>query len=387
MNFYWESVTKILVVLLNIHIYGSLLILTLIAARKIAGYRFGPGALLVFWTIIGAWVLCNLTFINSFNYHWTNWVSKMCFRGESIVHSKLDIVPLLYAYIYPLREVGDSTITYGGQIYAELHTHLGGLDQTVFQGEITHALQFLWYGYLAGILLFFVYHLLRHAKLRKKVQQISACVDPQVTDMVYYEKSYLGIRKNVPVCMVQASTDSGITGPFVIGIRKPEIVVPIEQWEALDATERQALMLHELMHIRHQDNLMNLLILMLQSLFWINPIVALGVRALIEDRECYRDQQISEMVRTRTDVLDYARTIVTVAEMSLTQRGHVVGNISQLVSGRLTKRIEFLLEQKKKTISVVLGVSLLFLLIIFWANIIRTLFPLIQVEMIMRYPL
>lgn len=205
--------------------------------------------------------------------------------------------------------------------------------------------------------------------------------------MVYYEKSYLGIRKNVPVCMVQASTDSGITGPFVIGIRKPEIVVPMEQWEVLDATERQALMLHELMHIRHQDNLMNLLILMLQSLFWINPIVALGVRALIEDRECYRDQQISEMVRTRTDVLDYARTIVTVAEMSLTQRGHVVGNISQLVSGRLTKRIEFLLEQKKKTISVVLGVSLLFLLIIFWANIIRTLFPLIQVEMIMRYPL
>ena len=202
--------------------------------------------------------------------------------------------------------------------------------------------------------------------------------------MVYYEKSYLGIRKNVPVCMVQASTDSGITGPFVIGIRKPEIVVPMEQWEVLDATERQALMLHELMHIRHQDNL---LILMLQSLFWINPIVALGVRALIEDRECYRDQQISEMVRTRTDVLDYARTIVTVAEMSLTQRGHVVGNISQLVSGRLTKRIEFLLEQKKKTISVVLGVSLLFLLIIFWANIIRALFPLIQVEMIMRYPL
>ena len=81
-------------------------------------------------------------------------------------------------------------------------------------------------------------------------------------------KAMLGIKKSI------ALHESGIVQqPLVIGFLKPVILVPIGFFNNLKPQEVEAILLHELAHIKRNDYFVNLFQNLLESIFFFNPFV------------------------------------------------------------------------------------------------------------------
>ncbi len=77
---------------------------------------------------------------------------------------------------------------------------------------------------------------------------------------------------NLPIaCPVRSSPDFG--EPVVFGILRPVLLLPNGILECLAPAEMDAIVAHELCHIRRRDNLVTAIHLAVESLFWFHPLV------------------------------------------------------------------------------------------------------------------
>lgn len=86
------------------------------------------------------------------------------------------------------------------------------------------------------------------------------------------------------------------TVPMVIGFLKPVVLVPLGMLANLPAGQVEAILLHELAHIRRRDYLVNLLQTFCENVFFFNPAVLWISKLIREEREhCCDDMAISVM--------------------------------------------------------------------------------------------
>lgn len=78
----------------------------------------------------------------------------------------------------------------------------------------------------------------------------------------------LGIRQTV---LLLESAIAKV--PLVIGYLKPVILIPVSLVSSLEPAQVEAILLHELAHIRRKDYLVNILQTILETLFFFNPAV------------------------------------------------------------------------------------------------------------------
>jgi len=84
--------------------------------------------------------------------------------------------------------------------------------------------------------------------------------------------------------------------PSVIGILKPVILIPIGMLAQLPEEQVEAILLHELAHIRRQDFLVNLLQHFAETIFFFNPAVLWVSTLLREEREhCCDEMAVAAM--------------------------------------------------------------------------------------------
>lgn len=84
--------------------------------------------------------------------------------------------------------------------------------------------------------------------------------------------------------------------PMVIGFLKPVVLVPLGMLANLPAAQVEAILLHELAHIRRRDYLINLVQIFCENVFFFNPAVWWISRLIREEREhCCDDLAISVM--------------------------------------------------------------------------------------------
>ncbi len=81
-------------------------------------------------------------------------------------------------------------------------------------------------------------------------------------------KTKLGIRRRVDF-----NESTVVTQPMIIGVLKPMILVPIGLLNDLQPKEVEAILLHELAHIRRNDFLVNLIQSLVDTVFFFNPAV------------------------------------------------------------------------------------------------------------------
>ncbi|HWA91924.1 MAG TPA: M56 family metallopeptidase [Rhizomicrobium sp.] len=109
----------------------------------------------------------------------------------------------------------------------------------------------------------------------------------------------------------------GEDGPLTWGIFRPVVLLPrtATQWPR----ERlQAVLLHELAHVRRRDSLSQLVSLVACALYWPNPLIWLGARALRREAEIAADDTVL-MLGMRPS--DYAGALLRVASEA---HGHAV---------------------------------------------------------------
>ena len=122
--------------------------------------------------------------------------------------------------------------------------------------------------------------------------------------------------------------------PGVVGWRRPLLLLPQGIAERLAPAEMNAILAHELCHVRRRDNLLALIHMIVEAIFWFHPLVWWISARLIEERECACDEDVV----SRGNAPDlYAEAIVKVCKWSTESPLACVAGVT---GGDLKRRIE-----------------------------------------------
>lgn len=104
-----------------------------------------------------------------------------------------------------------------------------------------------------------------------------------------------------------------ISSPFIIGIIRPRICLPI----GLTYKEMQHVIMHERMHWKRKDYLVKLIAFIAVILHWFNPLAWVSLYLLTKDMEMSCDEMVME--QTKEDIrLDYSQSLLS---LSIKQSG------------------------------------------------------------------
>ena len=123
------------------------------------------------------------------------------------------------------------------------------------------------------------------------------------------------IPVNIPGCIdlaVPVRSVTGLVEPGVFGIFRPVLLLPDGIGDLLDREQLDAVLAHELCHVRRRDNLTATIHMAVQAAFWFHPLVWwLGSR-LVDERERACDEAVLRL-GTRPHV--YAAGILNVCRL------------------------------------------------------------------------
>src|ERR1700730_18073165 len=106
---------------------------------------------------------------------------------------------------------------------------------------------------------------------------------------------------------VEVRSSPGLLEPGVIGWLRPVLLLPAGIIDRLTKPQLEAVLTHELCHIRRLDNLTAAIHMIVEALFWFHPLVWwIGAR-LVAERECDCDQGL---LRLGTEPQVYAESIL-----------------------------------------------------------------------------
>ena len=111
----------------------------------------------------------------------------------------------------------------------------------------------------------------------------------------------------------------------VFGILSPVLLWPRRIAERLGDEQVEAILAHELSHVRRRDNLAAALHMIVQALFWFHPLVWwLGAR-LVDERERACDE---EVIRLGSEPQVYAESILKTCEFYVESRLACVAGVT-----------------------------------------------------------
>jgi bla regulator protein BlaR1 len=147
-------------------------------------------------------------------------------------------------------------------------------------------------------------------------------------------------RLTKPILLTASNTP---LEPGVFGIWRPVLLWPRSISERLDDRQVEAILAHEVAHVRRRDNLAAALHMIVQALFWFYPVVWwLGAR-LVDERERVCDV---EVVRLGSDPQVYAESILQTCQFYLESPLVCVAGVT---GSNLKRRIEEIMKNDAGT--------------------------------------
>ncbi|MEK7724598.1 MAG: M56 family metallopeptidase, partial [Acidobacteriota bacterium] len=131
--------------------------------------------------------------------------------------------------------------------------------------------------------------------------------------------------------------------PVVIGWLKPVILVPASAFLQISPKELETILIHELIHIKRCDYLVNFLQSLVEILFFYHPCVWWISAKIKAEREFAVDEFISQMFDT--DRFIYAKALASLEEIRSIPTTNLVMAAN---GGNLMKRIENILDGNRK---------------------------------------
>lgn len=141
----------------------------------------------------------------------------------------------------------------------------------------------------------------------------------------------MGIKKSVQVWISE-----WVTSPVTIGHLKPVILIPMAALNRLTTQQMEAVLLHELSHIRRYDYLLNFILTIIRTVLYFNPFAAAFVKIVEAEREKSCDEMVLQF---QYGSHDYATALLTLEKVSSEQRLLILnaaGNGKELL-GRIEK--------------------------------------------------
>src|SRR5580704_12369692 len=139
---------------------------------------------------------------------------------------------------------------------------------------------------------------------------------------------------------VRALSSPAPVEPGVFGIFRPVLLLPEGILERLSPAQFEAILAHELCHIRRRDNFVAAVHMTVEAVFWFHPLVWwIGAR-LMEERERACDE---EVLRNDAEPEVYAEGILNVCKFYLASPLRCVSGVT---GSNLKKRIEEIMTRR-----------------------------------------
>lgn len=145
---------------------------------------------------------------------------------------------------------------------------------------------------------------------------------------------------------VQLLISTHIQVPVMIGFLKPLILLPVAMFNNLTAEQLEAILLHELAHIKRNDYLLNIFQSIVETILFFNPFIWWITKNIRLEREhCCDDLVIASQVQP----LQYAKALVALEEYRLTVNALAMAAADN--KQHLFHRIKRIMEMKTKNIN------------------------------------
>jgi bla regulator protein BlaR1 len=172
-------------------------------------------------------------------------------------------------------------------------------------------------------------------RLRQRKHHPLALPTKLELDAMASAQALLAVRMPVTLRLSSAASE-----PAVWGIWHPTITIPDGLSRTLSAAEFEAVLLHELAHVRRFDNLSAVLVHCLVCLFWFHPLLWLIEKRLNVERERACDELV---VACGTHPRVYAAGILKVCRFHLFE---TTAGVSAMTGGDLRHRLELILDSR-----------------------------------------
>ena len=160
---------------------------------------------------------------------------------------------------------------------------------------------------------------------------------------------HLGISKKVTVVVSKL-----VSSPVTIGYLKPMILLPIAAMNQLSTAQVEAILLHELSHIRRYDYLVNFIVSIIHTLLYFNPFVKFFMNTIEAERENCCDELVLQF---GYDKVGYASALLHLEKASGKHKALILAAAGKQ---NLLTRIEKIVGmEKKKTFRLIQIVPLL----------------------------
>ena len=158
------------------------------------------------------------------------------------------------------------------------------------------------------------------------------------------------VRTSTPMDIrvsVEVRSSPGLLEPGVVGLFRPILLLPANIIQRLTPRQLEAILLHELCHVRRRDNLTSAVHMIVEAVFWFHPLVWWISARLVEERERACDE---EVLRLGIEPQVYAQGILDVCSsylkpplpsVSAVTGSNVKERILVILAGRVPRDLSF----------------------------------------------
>jgi bla regulator protein blaR1 len=172
------------------------------------------------------------------------------------------------------------------------------------------------------------------------------------------------VRASTPIdipatVLVRSSPD--LLEPGVVGWLRPILLLPTGIAGRLTPPQLEAVLAHELCHVRRRDNLFASIHMMVEATFWFHPLVWWIGAKLVEERERACDEEVLSL---GNEPRVYAEGIVNICKLYVESplawvSGVTGSNLKKRIEAIMTNRLVLKLNVAKKVALAVAGIAAL----------------------------
>jgi beta-lactamase regulating signal transducer with metallopeptidase domain len=168
------------------------------------------------------------------------------------------------------------------------------------------ALPFLSLAYLAAAAFLFIRFYVQYRHTQQLFTNGLQKAHPEWRAYLQQLVGRMGIKKKVQIWL-----STLVDTPVTLGFWKPVILLPVAAVNHLSLTQAEAIILHELNHIRRNDYLVNLLIACVDVVLFFNPFARLLTGIIRKERENCCDDLVLQFAY---EPQSYARALLTLEQ-------------------------------------------------------------------------
>ena len=233
----------------------------------------------------------------------------------------------LFRLIQPAGQNAWSLVTEPAVTFASTYEVTVFGTDSIPPNRIYLALTAVWF---AGTISLVLLWLIRRRRFRHSLRPGPTIRAGREWSALERARESLGMKREVGLMISTRRIEPGVWR-----VRRPIIILPGSMTTQLDDSELEAILLHELIHIKRHDNLIGNCQLALCALLWFHPLVWFVARKLFDEREQACDERVMEIFNAPEA---YASSILKVVRFCF---GWRVAGVAGAASGtNLRRRIE-----------------------------------------------